>query len=101
MTTDLLAFLKARLDEDEQYCRELVDFLGADTGSNLPTHPWRVLVDIQAKRGVLASMGPELDAGSGLIEPDGLRRWAVAFAALRYLALSYADHPAYREEWKP
>lgn len=56
------------------------------------TNPAAVLADCEAKRQIVATCqgyaGEHINAG-------GYER------VLRLLALPYADHPAYREEWKP
>lgn len=56
--------------------------------------PARVLAECEAKRrimGLVTQMG-------GYYEPDAGR---VGAEVLRALALPYADHPDYRDEWKP
>lgn len=59
------------------------------------------LADVAAKRDLIKALTPELDAGSGLTDSDGLRRWTVAYAILRYLVLPYANRPGCRPEWAP
>jgi hypothetical protein len=48
----------------------------------------RVLAECEAKRRIVAEAGSWFPRGNGQ-------------AVLRLLALSYANHPDYREEWKP
>ena len=132
MTADLVEFLRARLDEDEQTARgtgkppawhqgpgddpewsdeEMVlmwppEFhtpyeqdkhwrgLSVD-GPGLAAHiarhdPARVLAEVDAKRRLLA------------MHEEAIRvEQFVLTEALRAFAAAYADHPDYREEWKP
>jgi hypothetical protein len=99
---DLTTFLRARLDEDEAVAlavkgHSVFDGTGIVTGRNesvvvgshVATHiarhdPARVLAEVEAKRQILDHLAYE---------------WSSPI--LRYLALPYAGHPAYREEWKP
>lgn len=58
--------------------------------------PRRVLAEVEGKRRTIdlyeiASASPELDRDA----------WLVLKEVLALLALPYADHPDYREEWKP
>lgn len=126
MTDDLVAFLRARLDEDERMAREAYDLkhrgewvwrndsrttvLDSDgipiepapprveRGPHIARwHPARVLHEVEAKRRIvehsehaaeLAKIGPSARDGA----------W---FLVLRFLALPYAGHPDYRDEWRP
>lgn len=87
MTDDLVAFLRARLDEDER-----------DPGGWSPA---RVLAEVDAKRRILAEhpWRHEPDWPSG----RQCRQCATEHpcTTLRLLALPYAGHPDYREEWRP
>ncbi|MFF4412134.1 DUF6221 family protein [Streptosporangium sp. NPDC001559] len=122
MSGDLIAFLKARLDEDEQAAD-----IGAQLHEDEPADPsyaggivnledagWepgaarrfndyvtrfdpaRVLHEVEAKRSIIAELWDEKD--------DFPTTWTAsgtASAVLRRLALPYADHPDYRQEWQP
>lgn len=57
--------------------------------------PARVLAEIAAKRRILA-LEPDGDHGG---YPDGYS--SAKHEALALLALPYADHPDYREQWRP
>ena len=86
MTDDLVAFLRARLDDDQGYA---VAF-----GKK------QLLRDVEAKRRIIAiyeEAVPQYQAHRDWPagELDGLR------TAIACLATAYADHPDYREEWKP
>jgi hypothetical protein len=61
--------------------------------------PARVLAEVAAKRLILEYAPPK---AHGTFD-DGWRRGQMAFHAhtLRLLALPYAGHPDYQEEWKP
>jgi hypothetical protein len=116
---DLVAFLAARLDEDEaaaraalsQSAEEGTAWWFDDVGPETPREfhvarhdPARVLREVEARREILnryarglAGDLPEWKAGRELIEA-GL---AILRAVLRDLAAVYSDHPDYRAEWKP
>jgi Family of unknown function (DUF6221) len=109
--TDLVAFLRARLDEDEQYARSVVAGSSGWSGyaeaneaaveivfqvmnQRLRFHaarhgPGRVLTEVESKRRILA----EIESVLG--EP------ANEDIILCLLALPYVDHPDYDESWKP
>lgn len=137
---DLITFLRARLDEDEQAARKAASLCGchqdapswrfgdeatdgrilvADdphphvkrklgrrwNGSydglfmaeHIARHdPARVLRDVDAKRQIIAECIPSRVGGSELELSDALGEVVLAF-----LALTYAGHPDYREEWRP
>lgn len=91
MTTELTAFLTARLDDDERAAR---------------CDPARALREVAAKRAILAAwMAAEAsrnrwnhpDYRSGIT--DG-RSDALA-NVLRALAAVYCDHPDYLPDWRP
>jgi hypothetical protein len=116
---DLVAFLHARLIEDEQIAglstpgrwsyddRDgyvYTDDLGTHTpvaygtgndGEHIARHdPARVLADIESKRRIIRLCNNMLWEHEG--GPD-----VVAKGTLEYLALPYKDHPDYRKEWRP
>jgi hypothetical protein len=122
----LVAFLKARLDEDEQAARAAVGFdygvrEWADDGDPVNVHiarhdPARVLREVEAKRRMLeAHSRPHHCAhltGRGASSVVDGKPWVFYEEAhtqdtgdicdvLRLLALPYADHKDYREEWRP
>lgn len=121
MTVDLIAFLSARLDEDERATRSVAadygdtwtvageDWVRGSNGADVisepgaPTahmarhDPARVLREIEAKRQILALHGGDLAKQSmfcGHCEHD------TPCPTLRLLALPYADHPDYRDVWR-
>jgi len=151
---DLVAFLRARLGEDERVARDAAD---ADSGAwfmgdkwnvyraedearydedyrgeenrlvvygnvkpqseHIARHdPARVLAEVAAKRAIVWAHEPVLLNGSPLGKffedtvvcrscepeygaPTGHVHWPCL--TLRHLAAVHADHPDYREEWRP
>lgn len=103
--TDIVAFLTARLDEDEAAAKAVphvdwTDYDGwAELDSSVRAHayrhdPPRVLADVAAKREIVMisnSMRRESDRGAEIL----------ADVALRALAAVHADHPDYDESWRP
>jgi len=123
---DLVEFLRARLDRDEQIARDCASApwkaapggtvgLGTDDpapvakaendayAEHIARHdPARTLAEVAARRQIVDDyekgawiLGqrhrtPELDAAQNVRE-----------SVLRLLALPYATHPAYQEEWRP
>ncbi len=100
---DLIEFLLARISEDEKDARLALDgpdfneatvearqkFARPGVGGYDPA---RVLAECEAKRRIVESYNSPDSVGS---YGDGL------WEALAHLALPYADHPDYREEWRP
>lgn len=100
---DLADFLLARIAEDAEAARAALDSTAAhgvaDTGfdeasegarpavvRHIARHdPARVLAECNAKRRIVEFYGG----------PKGLHY------SLQFLALPHADHPDYREEWRP
>jgi hypothetical protein len=64
-------------------------------------NPARVLAEIEAKRRIVGLMASMLDAAEGDFEVDHYGGLSAAEDTLELLALPYADHPDYREEWRP
>lgn len=118
MSDDLIAFLKDRLDEDEQMWG---DMLGSGAELTLVGHYFREgvpgllkrqLAEVEAKRLMLTEHGPEevasLDRetwGQLFIVCRrcklGERQVAMPCTTLRLLAVPFAGHPDYRPEWRP
>lgn len=102
MSTDLAQFLLARIAEDEHWASESGDGEPGTSG-----YFGRVLAECEAKRRVVALHRDVRRPGWGLIAPhlcsecgaDGFAVWPCE--TLRLLALPYADHPDYHEEWRP
>jgi hypothetical protein len=109
----LVAFLKARLDEDARIAQQ------ADWGTRQHSEafvtsvsspgiaplfglsPSRALAEIEAKRRIIEQftmihLPTEWTDAGPAVGAYVKMQWV-----LKYLALPYADHPEYREEWKP
>ena len=95
--SDLVAFLRARLDEDE---RELEKDPPVGLGyANLPA---RIHREVEAKRAILGEYAPIAKADDGSHEPEYAYGWADALGvAVRALAAVYRDHPDYDPGWIP
>jgi hypothetical protein len=134
--TDLVEFLRARLDEDERAACEAGQDAFSDEygefrsrGGELFAHvlrhdPARVLREVEAKRRILnaytaqvaerqrsgvlhdaeMATGGEDSLDVAALMGEGIRAntWISHLGwVLRVLAAAYADHPDYRQEWKP
>ena len=96
----MVAFVRARLDEDEARARRVQAAL--DDGWNYfdetPTElidPARALREVEAKRDILTAYVK--------IETDGHRDngWIALRFAVETLAAIWSDHPDFRPEWAP
>jgi hypothetical protein len=121
---DLVEFLRARLDEDKWAARNAAadhpswtydpeqfavytdgypiashrfgDPLAEVDGVHIARHdPARVLREVEAKRRLISEILAECE-GAGFDHRRGIYG-----KVLRSLAAPYADHPDYREEWRP
>jgi hypothetical protein len=63
--------------------------------------PARVLADVEAKRRIVGLAAGMLAAAKGDSEVDHYGGLSAAEDTLSLLALPYADHPDYREDWRP
>lgn len=115
--SDLAAFLSARLDEDEQAVRsvltdgtdwEVIVICQMGVTAHLPARehierwsPARMLAEVAAKRRMLDDLYPEVKGADEAIEGEWNSSPDNADALLEMLALPYAGHPDYRQEWKP
>ena len=84
-TQTLTEFLTARITEDETDLR---------AGADLPDDRWttqRLLAECDAKRRIIERVSDVAWSGS----------YAVRDVVLELLAVPYADHPDYRDEWRP
>lgn len=123
--TDLVEFLRARLDEDEQTATKtlrayqhvfgITHYFPANHDSSVAMTPRVALAEVEAKRRIIDLHGPE-DA-SPFYDVDQL--WVCAECGpdedvmfrtkgrgnypcptLRLLAQPYADHEAFQHEWR-
>ena len=127
MTGDLIAFLNARLDEDEAAAKgaagdvweyrdtwvwcgpfEVADIFGGadmeEIGGHIARHdPARVLREVTAKRAIVtryAAVRRAFGDREGGLWPDVSRREkSHAYATLCDLAGIWSDHPDYQDEW--
>ncbi|GAA2819816.1 DUF6221 family protein [Streptomyces showdoensis] len=83
---DLVEFLVARIMDDNHAYAYVADTLGGDAllDSHLP----------------MLDLTEQLAREYAAMDPSDPRSEGVAYA-LRVLAQSYAEHRAYREEWRP
>ena len=98
--SDLVAFLNARLDEDEAAAK-LNGGWWTVTQKSLGTYVGcqdaeRTRREVEAKRAILADILPLIESewgcADGILSPHGER-------LARYLALPYSDHPDYDKDW--
>jgi len=102
----LTEFLLARIAEDEEWvrhpdwCRAVADDQACDCDG-----PARVLAECEAKRRIVERHGgTNWGAAPGDPYPmmcDECQDALWPCPTLRLLALPYADHPDYDEEWRP
>ncbi|MDP9949133.1 MULTISPECIES: DUF6221 family protein [Streptomyces] len=123
---DLAQFLRDRLDEDEQAARAahapnwstdgrtglhygvedgwMTDALTTADADHIARHdPARVLREVEAKRRLLTDYeenAADLDAQHAP-DMDYVGRADGLETALQHLATAYADHPDYRDAWRP
>jgi hypothetical protein len=96
----LTDFLLARIAEDERDardCKEWSDCFACPTHETFDTA--RVLAECEAKRRIVERHNL-IAAGQGETIELAFHEQGL-FEALHFLALPYADHPDYREEWRP
>ena len=106
--SDIVAFLRARLDEDEQYARSIPGMyedagmtaeMDNQGGLSGPDRERRLLRDVEAKRKIVELHLPER---LGYFTDINCQQCRVhdPCPTLRFLALPYADHPDYDEAWR-
>jgi hypothetical protein len=130
MTDDLVAFLRARLNEDAKLAKSgetwsafeetqqgtrrvdvdhsierVVACTRSWRGLHIARHdPARVLADVEAKR-EMVDEHQDVNDGScahwGYPTHGGSSPQRYPCRTLRLLALPYTDHPDYRDEWRP
>jgi hypothetical protein len=114
MSADLVAFLRARLDEEAARqqnsldrwhhpdCENLPDGIHVTFGCNCGV-PERVLASIEADRALLHAYEAAQKTVDAFTCPDmyDVGRAYGLEEAMQHRAVRYADHPEYREEWRP
>ena len=111
---DLIAFLRARIDEDEQVATEWPEVMGPPPeGSafwfDYNGHPiyeprQRRLREVEAKRRIIEGCQESLEheeQRDHVLDGGDNDSAVQAQFTLRLLALPYSDHEDYRDEWKP
>ncbi|MFI6496887.1 DUF6221 family protein [Nonomuraea typhae] len=114
---DLIAFLGARIDEDQLVAHAVIEHLvdGGERGfdfEHLPLvvrhhvsrfGPGRALREVEARRELINEMEALLAASGDERLPHDVRESdsATAGIVLRLLSLPYSDHLDYKEAWKP
>jgi hypothetical protein len=111
MTTATLAltdFLLARIAEDEAAARhrDTVTFGAerrrvANEALHDPFDPARVLAECEAKRRIVDYREQVASESAATGVPIFEAQLSAYDAALRALAVPYAEHPDYRDEWRP
>jgi hypothetical protein len=123
VSEDFARFLADRYDEAETDERALAEwapgrelFVGTENyGEATPFRdydPAHRLADIKLKRAILAEHVPEANDGGGAVcdrcadwteetRQDVDRRMSWPCTTLRQLGTEFAEHPAYKEGWKP
>ncbi len=121
MSDDLVQFLRARLDEDERQARAAMIYQDAswrvetsgiittssetdvytddrELAEHIARHdPARVLAEVEARREVVRLAERAHD-----YHETFMNGFAAAMeGALRLFAQAHANHPDYREEWRP
>ena len=113
---ELVEFLLARIAEDEDEADDKHD-LDCDCVQPVPYlcdcgYPARVLAECEAKRQIVEWCGERerIYVGGLTFDPErprpdhfvpGPLRRPTDAVVLRFLALPYASHPDYRDEWRP
>lgn len=97
MTDDFADFFRKQLDADAADCRGLADFLATGMAVDLPTHPARVLADVEAKRRIVDVHVERAECERCAWFDDEL----YPCETLKLLALPYANRTGYDESWRP
>ena len=95
---ELSEFLLTRFAEDKGWAQQ--ELGRRDVILTGPFSPHHILAECVVKQELVRTYRSALELGNEPIEYDAGRQDALGLAA-RLLALSYADHPDYRSEWKP
>jgi len=114
VTQTLTDFLQTRIAEDEA---AVAGLMSGDGDPEFFWGPDRIRAECEAKRRIVEAFEDERqrmdiynrDYPLGLLTTEGDLRarlssnatWAGLEIAVRALALPYADHPEFREEWRP
>jgi hypothetical protein len=107
----IIEFLTARLDDEASTARDmaeqaamrrpLLQLLGGGTGIRDLVNPDRILADVAAKRAIVSLHTHPSFACYWSHDSMEQHDPGEVCDTLCALAQPYADHPDYREEWKP
>ncbi|MFE7535214.1 DUF6221 family protein [Streptomyces rhizosphaericola] len=114
MTDALVAFLRARLDDDEKVAlaadpelshvfTRIATFdpeMAADERHIMRQDPARTLREVEAKRRILRAHAKWCEGRCEAKYPEGGFD-AAHYWSIKALAAVYADHPDYLQEWRP
>lgn len=95
---DLVAFLRARLNEHRNAAKEIRTHVDAADMAHTADYTNRIIREVYAKRALVDLLHRSLP---GECDCEAYGHHGEAEQGLRLLALLYADHPDYRQEWKP
>jgi hypothetical protein len=115
---DILKFLRARLADDEKAAKEAPSELGdgewpfwvdpddhdaRTAAERFRDHfrPKRILAEVNAKRRILDELLPEVVGTDEMVDDEWRNGCDNAGALLQMLALPYAYHDDYQDEWRP
>lgn len=107
---DVVRFLLARLDEDEHEAQAAVRYwAGVRVESATPAedahiarhNPARVLAEVAAKRAIIRGFLTEDDKSPPWQSWGEDSEFSAVMWSIQHLAIPYADHPDYRQEWQP
>ena len=103
--SDLVEFLHARIDEDEAQARDAIRLRDAVRPDYCPDREFRSWPDLGIPAVVVGAERAlaECEAKRRIVEQHSDIAWggyAVRDAVLGHLALPYADHPDYNQEWR-
>ncbi len=101
----LVEFLRARIAEDGLDALDASEIgrcsrMTASVKGGLIVDRSRVLAECEAKRRIVRHYESARDAKGGDLNAARQTEMACSYA-LKCLAVPYADHPDYREEWRP
>ena len=96
-SADLAAFLLARIEEDEDCSRYRIGI--GDRHGLWQCEPERILAECEAKRRIIEEHAST--TRSDPCDAHNANYETIPCDNLLYLAAVYADHPDYREEWRP
>ena len=95
---ELIAFVKARLDEDEADAKPWQEWIALFAAEGFH-NPSRVLCEVAAGRRILARCLKLREHRYDSAEDEG-RAW-LANEMIAYLAISWSGHADYRQKWAP